>query len=115
MLLGGAKRPGGQSDRAVEFIERHFSEDITLDQLAGMTGVSLQHFCRIFRGQTGMRPMEYLARKRISEAKRLLSSTGRSVAEIAELTGYRDPTYFGSVFRRYEGTTPTEYRKTRML
>ena len=47
--------------------------------------------------------------------KRLLSSTGRSVAEIAELTGYRDPTYFGSVFRRYEGTTPTEYRKTRML
>ena len=87
VLLGGAKRPGGQSDRAVEFIERHFSEDITLDQLAGMTGVSLQHFCRIFRGQTGMRPMEYLARKRISEAKRLLSSTGRSVAEIAELIG----------------------------
>ena len=39
----------------------------------------------------------------------------RSVAEIAELTGYRDPTYFGAVFRRYEGTTPTEYRRTRML
>ena len=115
VLLGGAKRPGGQSDRAVEFIERHFSEDITLEQLAGITGVSLQHFCRIFRGQTGMRPMEYLARKRISEAKRLLSSTGRSVSEIAELTGYRDPTYFGAVFRRYEGTTPTEYRRTRML
>lgn len=114
-LLGGAKRPGGQSDRAVEFIERHFREDITLEQLAGITGVSLQHFCRIFRGQTGMRPMEYLARKRISEAKRLLSSTGRSVAEIAELIGYRDPTYFGAVFRRYEGTTPTEYRRTRML
>lgn len=52
VLLGGAKRPGGQSDRAVEFIERHFSEDITLDQLAGITGVSLQHFCRIFRGRT---------------------------------------------------------------
>jgi len=115
VLLGGASRPGGQADRAVEYIEAHFSEDITLEQLAELTGVSLQHFCRVFRAQTGMRPMEYLARKRVSEAKRLLSSTGSSIAEIAELTGYRDPTYFGSVFRRYEGTTPTEYRRTRTL
>lgn len=115
VLLGGAKRPGGQADSAVEFMEQHFSEDITLEQLAELTGVSLQHFCRIFRAQTGMRPMEYLARRRVSEAKRLLGSTGKSVAEIAEMTGYRDPTYFGAVFRRYEGTTPTEYRRTRML
>ena len=115
LLLGGARRPGGQADRAVEYIEVHFSEDITLELLAELTGVSLQHFCRVFRAQTGMRPMEYLARKRVSEAKRLLGSTDCSVAEIARLTGYRDPTYFGAVFRRYEGTTPTEYRRTRML
>lgn len=115
VLLGGVKRTGGQADHAVEYIEGHFSEDITLERLAELTGVSLQHFCRIFRAQTGMRPMEYLARKRVSEAKRLLGSTGKSVAEIAELTGYRDPTYFGAVFRKYEGTTPTEYRRTRML
>lgn len=115
ILLGGAKRPCGQADSAVEYIERHFSEDITLEQLAELIGVSPQHFCRLFRAQTGMRPMEYLARRRVSEAKRLLGSTGKSVAEIARLTGYRDPTYFGAVFRRFEGTAPTEYRRTRML
>lgn len=115
VLLGGDRRSGGQADAAIEYMDAHFSEDITLEELAGQCGVSLQHFCRIFRAQTGMRPMEYLARRRMSEAKRLLCCGSESIAGIAEMTGYRDPTYFGAVFRRYEGTTPSEYRRTRML
>lgn len=115
LLISGRTRSGGLISPALEKMDAEFMRDITLEELASLCGVSLQHFCRVFMAQTGMRPMEYLARRRMSEAKRLLNSTDRSVAEISALTGYSSPTYFGTVFRRYEGTTPSDYRRTRVL
>ncbi len=115
LMVTGKSGSGGLISPALKRMEEQYMRDITLEELAGLCGVSLQHFCRVFRAQTGMRPMEYLARRRISEAKRLLNSTDRSVTEISALTGYSSPTYFGTVFRRYEGTTPSEYRRSRVL
>ena len=115
LLVAGRSSGGGAVGGALEYMDANFSRDLTLEELACLTGVSLQHFCRVFRAQTGMRPMEYLARRRIAEAKRLLSSTELSVGEISELCGYSNPTYFGTVFRRLEGTSPTEYRRMRIL
>lgn len=115
LLLSGKSRSVGLISPALERMDGEFMRDITLEELSALCGVSLQHFCRVFRSQTGMRPMEYLARRRISEAKRLLNSTEKSIAEISALTGYSNPTYFGTVFRRYEGTTPSEYRRTKAI
>lgn len=117
LVTGGSrsKNGGSPADAAIEYMDREFSRDITLEELAGLSGITLQHFCRVFRAQTGMRPMEYLARRRIAEAKRLLLTTERSVSEIAELTGYASPTYFGVVFRRCEGISPSEYRMSKAL
>lgn len=97
--------------RAVSYIDSNYMQDITLQQLCALSGVSAQHFCRLFRKQMAMRPLEYIARRRISQAKLLLQSTRQSVAEIGLQTGYPDPTYFAAVFRRYEGISPLEYRK----
>ena len=77
--------------------------------------MSVQHFCRVFKAKTGMRPMEYLAKKRIAEAKLLLLNTGESIGYIAASVGYSDQNYFGMVFKKYEGITPSEYRKQRGL
>lgn len=99
------------TDPAVKFMDENFSRDITLEELAALCGVSLQHFCRVFRQQCGMRPMEYLALRRVAEAKRLLSTTELSVSEISAMTGYSTPTYFGTVFRRCEGLSPSEWRR----
>lgn len=115
LMLSGGTRRGGITARAMEYMNENFSRDITLEELAASSGVSLQHFCRVFRAQTGMRPMEYLARRRVSEAKRLLCCTDISVSEIARLTGYSTPTYFGTVFRRYEGISPSDYRRARLV
>lgn len=115
LMAGSSRRAGSPADAAIEYMDREFSRDITLEELAGLSGITLQHFCRVFRAQTGMRPMEYLARRRIAEAKRLLLTTERSVSEIAELTGYSTPTYFGVVFRRCEGISPSEYRLSKAL
>ena len=111
LLFFGSSRGGGLTAPAVRFMDENFSRDITLEELAGLCGVSLQHFCRVFRQQCGMRPMEYLALRRISEAKRLLGSTGLSVSEISRMAGYSTPTYFGTVFRRYEGVSPSVWRE----
>lgn len=111
LLLSGNSREGGLTAPAVRYMDENFSRDITLEELARLCGVSLQHFCRVFRRQFGMRPMEYLAQRRIAEAKRLLSSTGYSVSDISRMTGYSTPTYFGTVFRRYEGMSPSEWRR----
>lgn len=118
LLVAGAARGGrgaSPADAAIEYMDREFSRDITLEELAGLSGITLQHFCRVFRAQTGMRPMEYLARRRIAEAKRLLLTTEHSVSEIAEMTGYSTPTYFGVVFRRCEGISPSEYRMSKAV
>lgn len=103
--------------RVLEYIDKHFSEDIELAQLISVFGgskpLSPQYFCHVFKTAAGMRPMEFIARKRIAHAKLLLWNTESSAAEIGQLCGYSDPSYFGAVFRKYEGITPKEYRNKR--
>ena len=76
-----------------------------------MSGVTKQHFCRVFKEQMRMRPMEYLARQRVSVARSMLLATDKSIAQIGAEVGYENPTYFGMVFKKYEGITPTDCRK----
>ncbi|MGN0621802.1 MAG: AraC family transcriptional regulator [Porcipelethomonas sp.] len=98
---------------AIRFMDDNFAQDITLAQIADISGVSVQHFCRCFRKRMGMRPMEYLAGRRIAESKNLLLNTDKSISDIAEEVGYHGATYFGMVFRKYEGITPGEFRKSK--
>lgn len=102
------------ADKAISFIDENFTRDITLDELSSVTGVSAQLFCRVFRAATGMRPVEYISNKRISEAKLKLISTDKSISEIAASVGFNDQNYFGVLFRRLTGLTPTQYRRQRM-
>lgn len=100
---------------AVEYINANYAQDITLSMLAENSGVSEQHLCRMFRKRLGMRPVEYLNRCRIAVAKELLLDDSLSVTDVAESVGYSSPTYFGMVFRRLEGVTATEFRRSRSL
>lgn len=113
LLSEGQPAESSPPAKAISFMEEHYGEDITLESLAELSGVSLQHFCRLFRARTGMRPMEYLARKRVSAAKLLLWNTSEPIAAIGERCGYTDPAYFGAVFRKYEGISPSEYRRVK--
>lgn len=100
-------------DKAIIYIEQNYSQDISLETLATLSGISLQHFCRLFKAKTSMRPMEYLAQKRISEAKAMLVNTQMLIESIGRAVGYNDRNYFGIVFKRLEGITPGEYRRQR--
>lgn len=100
-------------DKAIIYIEENFSKDIQLETLANISHMSLQHFCRLFKEKTSMRPMEYLAGKRISEAKTMLIDTDELIENIGRAVGYNDRNYFGIVFKKLEGITPGEYRRQR--
>lgn len=99
--------------KAIKYMNKFYYKDITLEEIADNSAVSLQHLCRCFKSQMNMRPIEYLTKKRIAEAKNLLMNTSKSIGQISEETGYTSQTYFGMVFRRQEGMTPSDYRKTR--
>lgn len=110
------KETSGKSnivDEALMYIDRHYMQDIAIETLAGLSGVTVQHFCRVFKTETLMRPLEYLARRRISEAKSLLSNTALEIGEIGKMVGYPDRNYFSMVFRRMEGVSPREYRRAK--
>lgn len=107
------ERARGLIKEALRYMEEGYARDITLEELAQISGVTKQHFCRVFKEQMSMRPMEYLARRRIVEAREILLRTKCSVEEAGRQVGYENPTYFGMVFKKYEGITPSECRRRR--
>lgn len=114
-LFGGESNPEKTMENKLEsvirYIEQNFNRDITLDELANASSLTPQYLCRVFKKKIGMRPLEYIARRRISEAKLMLDSSNKSISEIGEAVGYPDPTYFGIVFKKYEGISPSRYRE----
>ena len=113
LLRAGMSHKNDIADKAISYINEKYMNDIPLEELALTSGVCVQHFCRVFRAVTGMRPVEYISNKRISEAKLLLVSTDKKISEIASLVGFNDQNYFGIIFRRCTGLTPTQYRRQR--
>lgn len=94
----------------ISYIDNHCAEKIGMDTLIAVSELSETHICRLFRKYFGMRPMEYMNRKRIQRAKELLESSALSVEEISRNCGFEYLSYFGKLFRRYEGLSPSEYR-----
>ena len=97
--------------KALDYINQHFLEVISMEDLCRASNVSKQHLCALFRTSLHMRPMEYITRKRLQAAKEMLSSTDDSIEKIAERTGFCTASYFCKNFRRYEGITAGDFRK----
>lgn len=107
------KNVGSITRQALLYIDSCYMNDITTETLAGLSGVTVQHFCRVFRAETSMRPLEYIARRRIAQAKSLLLNTDTEIGEIGRLVGYEDRNYFSIVFKKLEGVSPRDYRRSR--
>lgn len=96
---------------AKEYINNNFSQQLSLNKIAGQVFVSPTHFCTIFKNKVGMGFHEYLMKKRMDEAALLISSQKIKMYEVAEKVGYNNPRYFSEAFKRYFGVIPTEYRQ----
>ena len=89
------------------------SEDISLNTVAAEVGMSASYFSTIFSREMNQTFVEYLTEIRMNKAKELLTCSSLNTAEIAFETGYRDPHYFSSLFKKTQGCTPKEYRASR--
>lgn len=95
----------------LQYVEAHYPEEITLEQLAQSAHVSKSECLRCFRVSLQTTPYQYLMEHRLSCAARLLKETDRSIGDIAEQVGFHQVSHFGKCFKEKTGCTPSEYRK----
>ena len=100
--------------KGLEYIEEKFSEDtLSLNSVAGAIGVSGNYFSSVFSQEMQMTFIEYVTKKRMDKAKKLLRQSEMHSGDIAAEVGYKDPHYFSFVFKKTVGCTPREYRNGR--
>ncbi len=106
-------RGSRECDLVRRYIDNHFKENLTLDQLAGMVHVSKYYLSHAFRKEFQTSPISYLISRRIQESKFLLRETDLSLSQISQILGFSSLSYFSQSFRRLEDMSPLEYRKQR--
>ena len=118
MLLGSLPEDGKKSSEQnlaqrsmVTFIAKHFAEPLTLEEIAQSAHLSKSACIRHFQRYAGQTPFDFLISYRLEFARDLLRRTDKSVTEIAALSGFNNLSYFGKLFRRRFGCSPSEYRK----
>ena len=93
-----------------EYIEKHYSSGITLQQLSQISGMSPKYFCRYFQAIAHKTPMDYLNYYRIERSCTLLSATDAPITSVAYDCGFNDCSYFIKIFKRYKHITPKQYQ-----
>ena len=94
----------------LSFIRRHYSEPITLGDIAGAANISQSEAARCFKKNLNVTPFNYLIQYRLEVAKAMLQSSGMSITEVAMQCGFESVSYFDRVFRKYYWLTPKEFR-----
>ena len=112
MILGSAARNrtaaqiSGELQRALEFIETHLFETLSLQQIAKTAGTSRSTLLRLFHEQLQVTPALYMRNRRLDEARFLIDKGETTVADVAELVGYQDTSAFNRAFRQRFGKSP---------
>ena len=102
--------PRFQVRKVIDYMRDHLAEDVSLQELADLVGMSRYHFCTAFRMATGAAPHETLTRLRLELACELLRFSRLPIIEVAYSVGYTSPSSFSAAFRRQLGISPREYR-----
>lgn len=92
------------------YIDSHYSENITLDFLSNLTYINKFHLVHLFTKEMGISPINYLINKRIDESKKLLSTTNYSIRDISSIVGFSNSSYFSQMFKKIAGISPKTFR-----
>jgi AraC family transcriptional regulator len=92
--------------RAIDYVESRLAEPISLAEVASATGLTRMHFAAGFRAATGLRPHEYLLRRRIERSQEMLMTTDMTLVNVARAVGFQTQSHYSNVFRRFVGQPP---------
>ncbi|WFR61023.1 AraC family transcriptional regulator [Paenibacillus amylolyticus] len=102
--------------RAIEYIKRHYTENISLQMVADHVGLSMGYLSNLFRRELQITYIDYVNRYRIERAKDLLAQNQLRSSDVPALVGFSpEYTYFSKVFKRITGLNPNEYRRQTTL
>ena len=93
------------------FVEAHYADELTLNQLINLSGMSKSTFIRVFSETFNMTPWHYITTIRLNAARTLLETSDKLLADIAAETGFFDQSHLTRVFKKERGITPGEYRR----
>ena len=103
-------RPNRQIQSLCQYMEEHFAENVTLDELLSMTDFGKSYLLRSFTRQTGVSPYRYLQTIRLDKAKRFLEE-GIAPIDAAGMAGFSDQSHFTHFFKEFIGLTPKQYQR----
>jgi AraC-like DNA-binding protein len=113
-LLTGIPSRGGLPPRVLrrvrEYIAAHLQQNISIQMLADVAGLSMFHFARTFKQSEGVTPHRFLLQSRLRRVQELLANTELSLSEIALAAGFSDQSHCARRFREFVGVTPRRYR-----
>ena len=111
MMFNGQKdHNDDEVKKAQDFIEKNYSEKISVDQLCDKLAIGRRSFERRFKKATNNTVMEYIQRVKIEAAKRSLETSRKNITEVMYDVGYTDTKAFRDMFKKITGLTPIEYR-----
>lgn len=97
--------------KAIAYIEEKIGHDLGLQQVAEHVHLHPNHLSELFKKETGVKFVDYVVRRKMEKAKEILSASPAKISEVASEVGYDDVKYFGQLFKKYTGRTPSEYRE----
>ena len=95
----------------LEYIDEHYSEEITLFDLASLLNVNESYLCRMFKKSVNTSVVQYLNFVRVCKAEKMLLSTDKGISEIAFESGFSSVSYFNRIFKKHKFITPSMYKK----
>lgn len=101
-------------DQAIDYIQSHLAENLTVETIAANAGYSPSYFSHVFHKETGVSPYHFVVKSRMDYAMQLLQTTRLSVQDIAFQVGFNSIANFCYAFRKEKGMSPHEYRQKRM-
>jgi len=111
-IKGGLNNVGRRN--VIELVRSRISEDISLADMAAVTGLSITHFSHIFKKSMGESPHQFVLQQRVQCAKELLVSLNLRMIDIALACGFKTQQHFARIFRKMCGLSPTEYQRFKL-
>jgi len=111
VFMGQHQHADNEILKSQNYIEQHYSNDISIDEVSALSNTGKRNFIRRFKIATNNTPIEYLQRVRIEAAKKALEDSDRQLDEVMTTVGYKDVKNFRMIFKRITGLSPYDYRK----
>ena len=105
------KQTSGYVENCKNYIHKNYQQNITVESAAGFLGISSSYLSRLFKRQTGQTVKNYLMAYRVEQAKNLLKYSDATLTQISDYVCFYSQSHFGSVFRKYTGMTPRQFRE----